>query len=152
MKLLLIPLIAFTAVSCKKAVNVNEVIETQPHILTAHHVQVNGSIAGYYSALPVHYAVTTKRYPLLLLLHGSGQAGNGGTELSQVLTEGISSLLREKVFPPQFTVNGVHYSFLILMPQFNEVPKPASVLSFLNYATEHSRSAKTKRRGFINRS
>ncbi len=63
---------------------------------------------GYYAYLPEdHYFTTTERYPLLIFLHGSGEKGNGTTEVSKVLIHG----------PPKLVKAGRSFPFIIISPQ-----------------------------------
>src|SRR5688500_18723595 len=107
--------------SCHKQATVNpssdQFVETIPPILQPNHVAINDAIAGFYSALPAKYSESSKKYPLLIFIHGSGQFGNGDTELHEVLTDGVPELLNHRLFPPNFKVNGSNYSFIILAPQ-----------------------------------
>lgn len=133
-------LIAALFVCCKKeATNINELAETTPHVLKANFIAVNNSVRGFYSALPAHYEQTSKTYPLLIFLHGGGQTGNGDGDLIKILNEGIPELLRDKIFPPGFTVNGKNYSFIVMAPQFNELPKNPDILAFIEYVKQHYR-------------
>jgi len=97
-------------------------------------------IGGYYSALPAHYyQQPSKRYPAIIFIHGGGQTGNGNQDLHFVLNDGIPELLEEKLFPPNFNVNGRNYSFVILAPQFAGLPGTADVNSFISYAKNNYR-------------
>jgi predicted peptidase len=42
--------------------------------------------------------------------------------------------LDEQVFPPDFIVNGKHYSFIVLAPQFKQVPDNSVIASFIDFA------------------
>lgn len=67
-----------------------------------------GGNVGYYAYLPEeHYFKATKRFPLLVFLHGSGEKGNGTTELSKVLVHG----------PPRLIKNGQDLPFIVISPQ-----------------------------------
>src|SRR5688500_1806595 len=65
----------------------NDIIETRPATVTAVSMKLNASFTGYYVALPEYYEITTKKYPVIIYLHGAGQTGNGTTELNYVLKE-----------------------------------------------------------------
>lgn len=68
---------------------------------------VPGTI-GYYAYLPEdHYLKPADRFPLLVFLHGSGEKGNGTTELSRVLVHG----------PPKLVNGGRNFPFIIISPQ-----------------------------------
>ncbi len=67
-----------------------------------------GATVGYYAYLPeAHYLDPDARLPLLVFLHGSGEKGNGTTELSRVSVHG----------PPKLVKNGRDFPFVIISPQ-----------------------------------
>lgn len=67
-----------------------------------------GAPVGYYAYLPeAHYLNPGDRLPLLVFLHGSGEKGNGTTELSRVLVHG----------PPKLIKNGRDFPFIVISPQ-----------------------------------
>ena len=81
---------------------------------------VSPRIQGYYESLPVSYASNpTKKYPLLIFLHGVGELGNGTTQLPLVLKNGIPKMLNQGTFPASFTVGGVAHSFIVISPQLS---------------------------------
>lgn len=116
-----------------------EVFETAPPVFKPVIQKVNDLIGGYYQALPARYSETSKKYPLLLFIHGGGQFGNGSYDLPLLLNEGIPQLLDEKKFPADFVVNGVHHSFIVLAPQFAKVPDNTVITSFLDHAKKNYR-------------
>lgn len=70
-------------------------------------VAVPGTI-GYYTYAPEdHYYRLARKFPLLIFLHGSGEKGNGTTELSRVLVHG----------PPKLVNGGRDFPFVIISPQ-----------------------------------
>src|ERR1700712_1983076 len=99
-------LVAACQKDVKKTILPNDLVETQPAIQTPVTVKVNDAIGGFYSAVPAHYAETTKNYPLLVFITVGGQLGNGAVDLPYVLNDGVAQLLDEKKFPPHFNVNG----------------------------------------------
>lgn len=130
-------LLLFACISCTKEApgpTDPNFIETEAPILTAVTKNVNAVVQGYYSGVPAHYHETNKKYPLLVFIHGGGQFGNGNSELPVLLNEAIPELLKEKLFPPNFKVNGKNYSFLVLAPQFVKHPTNEEVRSFIDYA------------------
>jgi predicted peptidase len=135
---------AIVLAGCKKegstAANAaNNIPETSPAVQTAVTADVSSQIGGFYKALPARYDSTTKKYPLLVFLHGVGETGNGTTDLSRLLVNAVPKLLDQHSFPPQFTVNGVNYSFIVINPQFKAWPEPADVNAMIDYAIAHYR-------------
>ena len=65
---------------------------------------------GYLQALPADYAETDKDYPLVIFLHGSGECGNGTTELDRVAIHGY----------PKYANEGTEYPFILISPQLPE--------------------------------
>src|SRR5215213_11472248 len=72
-------------------------------ILSATSKAVNSKIGGYYQALPSNYDKTTQVYPLLVYMHGAGQIGNGNSDLSLLLKDGVAQVINDKKFPGTFT-------------------------------------------------
>lgn len=140
-----ISLLFITISSCKKEAPVavappnNDIIETVPPYQKPYSLFINNYISGFYEALPNHYAVTTKKYPLLIFIHGGGQVGDGDTDLPLVLNDGVAKEINERKFPANFLVNGNNFSFIVLSPQFRAVPPDSMVLSFIDYALKHYR-------------
>ena len=114
-----------------------EIIETEPALLVAVTKKISSDIGGYYIGLPTHYkdSGSTKKYPLFIFIHGAGQYGNGGTDLIKVLDQATPKLVKQKLFPPSFTVGDKHYSFIVLAPQFAQYPNNLDeVITLINYA------------------
>lgn len=132
-------LVLCLAISCKKdAVNMQppvdtEPVETEPAVLRAVTKEINHNVKGYYEALPAGYSQSAKKYPIIIYFHGSGQIGNGSTDLDKVLNAGLAKVLAEKRFPPNFSVNKQNYSFIVIMPQFTSPPNNGTVKSFIDY-------------------
>lgn len=109
-------------------------VETQPAVLTPITQNIGNKIGGYYEALPAGYAQNTAKYPLLIFLPGAGQYGDGSaSDLNKVMTEGTPLLLKQKTFPPDFVVNGQHFSFIVLVPQFKGEPVYADLRAFVDH-------------------
>lgn len=98
-------------------------VETAPPVQTAVNTTVNGNCGGYFKALPAGYDGTTKKYPLLIFLHGMGELGNGTSDLPKVLNNAVPKLLKNKQFPANFAVGGQNFSFIVISPQFKAWPK-----------------------------
>jgi predicted peptidase len=134
-----IPLLIIS-LSCKKELKADDdTKETQAPELVSNAVKVNDHLLGFYSALPGRYLQTSKKYPLLIWIHGNGQVGNGRTDLPKVLYGGVPKLLNEKLFPPDFRVQGNSFSFIILAPQFTQWPGNDDVMSLITYAKKNYR-------------
>lgn len=133
-------LFIFTA--CKKNLSVDQksetdyVVETAPPVHSAIKAYVNDNCAGYYEALPARYDSSTKKYPLILFIHGIGELG---TDLSKMLRAGLPRLINRKMFPSDFEVNGQHFSFIVISPQFKKWPKNEEVKSVIDYAVKEYR-------------
>lgn len=129
--------------SCKKYYNTDPssdaFIETQPPILTPVSQTINEAVRGYYLALPAGYQQSSKKYPLLVFMHGNGQYGDGNNDLPVLLSDGIPELIDEKLFPPNFKVNGNYYSFIVLIPQFTRHPTEQEVESLVSYTLKNYR-------------
>jgi poly(3-hydroxybutyrate) depolymerase len=134
--------------SCKKDndndISANIVPETSPAIQTAVSTDVNANIGGFYQALPARYDSTSKKYPLLVFLHGVGELGNGTSDLPKVLNNAVPRLLNQKTFPPQFTVGTNSFSFVVISPQFKQWPVPTDVNAMVDYAVAHYRVDPTR--------
>jgi predicted peptidase len=138
-RLILTALLSFCIISCKKG---NEVTpeeppgptETQPPVLVPITMNIHSKIGGFYLAHPARYNESATRYPMILFIHGGGQYGTGGSDLPNVLKEGIPKLLSEKKFPASFDANGRQYSFIIIAPQFRNFPDNDAVATMLAHA------------------
>jgi hypothetical protein len=75
-----------------------------------------GSTAQGWLYLPADYAVTTKKYPVVLFFHGSGEAGQ---HPDSVLRNGIPRLIVEGMRPDNITnpLDNQSYSFIVLSLQ-----------------------------------
>ncbi|MEO6316943.1 MAG: PHB depolymerase family esterase [Chitinophagaceae bacterium] len=113
--------------------------ETAPAVQTAVSYNVSPRIGGFYKAMPARYDSTTKKYPLLVFLHGVGETGNGAADLPRVLRNAVPKLLDKHSFPAQFTVKGESFSFIVINPQFKEWPTPADVNAMIDYAVANYR-------------
>lgn len=145
-KRLLIWIFAISLISsCKKdsytiaPVAGDNSIETSPPDQQAVNVNINANCAGYLQSLPARYDSSSKKYPLLLFVHGIGELGNGTTELSKLLVAGIPRLINKKSFPADFEVGKQHFSFIVISPQFKTWPTNADVKSVIEHALKKYR-------------
>jgi dienelactone hydrolase len=152
---LLLSVSLFIFSSCKKAIKnesieaeiissnltANETLETAPPINTPKTIAINWNVSGFYETLPARYTLTTKKYPLIVFLHGGGELGTG---LSRLTCCGIPYYTSRKTFPPKFYYNGTYYSYIIISPQFRQTPNASDIQSVLNYAKSHYRIDATR--------
>ncbi len=80
--------------------------------------QANGTIYFYQFKPPHFSAANPTKYPLIISLHGGGQAGTGGTNLSLVLTDGLPLMLSQGA-TMEFQWQGKLQGFVVLAPQAN---------------------------------
>lgn len=128
--------------ACKKNLSTDlksvtdNVVETAPPVHTPVATFVNDNCAGYYKALPARYDSSLKKYPLILFIHGIGELG---TDLSKMVRAGLPRLINRKKFPADFEVNGQHFSFIVVSPQFKKWPSNDDVKNVLDYAVRKFR-------------
>ncbi|HWJ29556.1 MAG TPA: hypothetical protein VNS32_23660, partial [Flavisolibacter sp.] len=87
-------------------------------------VSMIGNSGGYYEYLPQGYSPTgTQTYPLIIMLHGQGELGDGSaTKLPMVLRNGVPNLISAGKFPISFISNGLTFKFIVITPQFKTWP------------------------------
>jgi hypothetical protein len=96
------------------AVTLNLHAQQVPKSLTAS----TGLFIGFYEYKPVDYnADPTKKYPLIIFLHGIGERGNGTTELPMVLANGIPKYINAGHNMRFTSLSGQQETFLVLSPQ-----------------------------------
>ena len=120
-------------------VDINLAAETSPAVLKATIASMNANTTGFYSALPGNYSKTTKSYPLLISIHGGGQYGASAIDLPLLLNDGIPQLLDEKIFPPNFSISGTNYSFIVMAPQLKQFPVAQDIKDVIDYAKKNFR-------------
>jgi len=130
-----------TIVSCKKESAdeafgnaANNTIETKAPIQKPISYNVNANIGGYQEALPALYDSTTKKYPLLIFIHGIGELGNGISDLWMAGNIGTPGLIKQGKFPPNFSTKGNNFSFIVVSPQFKTWPSSDDVNAMIDYA------------------
>jgi predicted peptidase len=143
---------SFLLFSCKKDTQTTnpegkqdvDVIETQPPVQIGVSQKITDNCLGFYRALPARYDSTSKKYPLLVFLHGSGERGNGTTDLPLLLRNAVPKLLNEKKFPANFNVGGKNFSFIIVSPQTKATTATADVYGMIQYAVANYRIDTTR--------
>ncbi len=115
----------------------NDVIETAAPLTKAITTSsIISNSGGYYEVLPARYSLTTKSYPLILFIHGIGELGTG---VSRLTCCGLPYYANKKQFPADFVVNGQHFSFIVVAPQFKVRPSAADMQNYISWATKHYR-------------
>ncbi len=108
------------------------------------YTSLSALIGGYYESLPVDYSSNpTKKYPLLVFIHGKGELGDGSaSQLPRVMSNGPARLINQGKFPSTFKVNGDNYSFIVISPQFSTdkySSSPAAINDVINYCIQKYR-------------
>jgi predicted peptidase len=120
------------------------VVETTKTIQKGITTNVNANIGGYLEALPSLYDSTSKRYPLILFIHGVGELGNGSTQLLNAASCGVPNVIKWNSFPANFVSNGKNFSFIVITPQFKAWPSTSDVNDMLNYTINKYRIDTTR--------
>ena len=81
-------------------------------------IAANGQRIGFLQYTPTDYNPTGAKYPLIIFLHGTGQKGNGTTELANVAQESIPKYIKNG-HNMRFFWNGKWQTFLVLSPQLS---------------------------------
>lgn len=102
---------------------------SEAQTLTAVAHRVHSNIGGYYESLPATYATeTTRKFPLLIFVHGFSAAGNGSlAQLPRILNDTMSvvpRMIQAGTFPSSFTINGTTHSFIVICPQYQSAATP----------------------------
>ena len=116
--------------------------EAAAQTLTPRSITTTAGSNGFYEYLPLGYdPAASEKYPLIVFCHGIDEQGNGTTQLSAILDNGLAQQLDNQVnhnntqnFPTSFTVNGKSFSFVVILPQFNTWPAPSDIDNIINYA------------------
>jgi predicted peptidase len=104
--------------------------------LEAKTLAIDTNSNGFYEYLPKGYS-KEKKYPLLIVLHGMGELGNGESDLPKVLRNGPMKLISNGTFPDSFVVNDKVYRFIVFAPQFIRWPWPGTTQAIVDYAVDH---------------
>lgn len=111
----LLLLVAFIATTLNAQVKSNDDLKnTRPVTMEL------GKVDGFLEHLPPDYHTSNnKKYPLLVYLHGTGERGNGSTDLFEIAQVGDPSRRAEENGSLCFTVDGVEHCFIVISPQLN---------------------------------
>src|SRR5215204_7773899 len=97
---------------------------------------MTSNTSGYYEYLPQGYSSSgTATYPLIIMIHGMGEYGNGSsTDLWKVAKHGVPREIKNGAFPNSFYVNGASHKFIVLTPQWRSQASPSNVNGIIDYA------------------
>lgn len=82
---------------------------------------------GFYEYLPKDYSTSGQGSPLLIFLHGSGEKGDGKSQLDDAVKFG----------PGREIEGGRHFSFVILSPQTSDHWNPDKLNDLIQHAEEN---------------
>jgi hypothetical protein len=102
-------------------------------VQTPRYISITSNTHGFYEYLPQGYS-TAKKYPLLVCLAGTGELGNGVSDLPSLMHNGLPLLIANGQFPTSFTVNGQTFSFIVISPQFESQATPTDMDAVFAYA------------------
>ena len=115
---------------------------------------IDDNINGFWEYLPRNYSIdVTKRYPLLIFIHGSGEQGQvqDMATLNLVLRNGPPKLIQNGIFPDSFLVQGKWYKFIVISPQIkiglygaSSIILPTTVEAVIRYAKNTYRIDSTR--------
>ena len=121
-----------------------DVAETQPPVEVAVTADITSNCGGYFKALPARYDATTKKYPLLIFIHGQSALGTGSADDLKKVAGGPHGMLKKKQFPPSFTVGKENFSFIVISPQFKTWPTADDVDAVVKYFSSKLRIDPTR--------
>lgn len=99
-----------------------------------------GRAVGFYQFLPEGYDQSGPyKYPLIINMHGSGEQGNGTTDLNLTLQWGLGEMVRKNA-TLKFNFKGQQQAFVVLLPQLAKEYldwQTFYVDSMINYAVKN---------------
>ena len=108
-------------------------------VQTPRYISTGPNSNGFYEYLPQGYSSGNTTYPLIVFIHGTGELGNGSSDLPAVLRNGPPAVISQGKFPTSFTVNGKTNSFIVISPQFVTWPTNADVDNVIKYTLSNYR-------------
>src|SRR5215471_18115283 len=115
---------------------------------------IDDNINGFWEYLPRNYsAELSRRYPLLIFIHGSGEQGQvqDMPTLNLVLRNGTPKIIQSGVFPDSFQVQGTWYKFIVISPQIkiglygaSSIIAPSTIEALIRYAKNTYRIDSTR--------
>ncbi|GAC1418554.1 MAG: hypothetical protein NVS9B7_03700 [Flavisolibacter sp.] len=114
-----------------------QVLRAQVQQLSPVFTSLGPNTNGYYEYLPENYSATrVEKYPLLVFVEGSGELGDGKTNIDKLTGSGPLFYIKNNQFPTSFTVNGKTFQFVIITPQFVVRPLPSEIDKVITSAIE----------------
>lgn len=105
---------------------VAHIAKSEAQSLTAvTNIGITPNLNGLYKYLPQHYDQNQEeKFPLLIMLQGLSQSGNGSSDLFNLLEAWGTGpwQIKQGSFPKSFVQNGKTYEFVIIIPQFVNDP------------------------------
>lgn len=107
---------------------------------------INSNINGFYEYLPQGYANNpNEKFPVILFLIGNSERGNGMPgQLEWVLNNGTPMRINQGGFPTSFTVNGQTFKYIVISPQFINIPPMSDVNDCIDYILSHYKADKNR--------
>ena len=106
----------------------------------ARNIQIHPTLRGFYESLPADYASDNDSHPLLIVVGGQGQLGNGTTELPRMISFGVGQRLNNGSLPNTFRSGGKDFSFITILPQLVSALDPENALvAMLDYCYRNYR-------------
>ena len=79
------------------------------------------NVKGYLEHLPNDYnSNPSKKYPVLIFLHGVGEEGNGTSDINRVAAWGPPQLIANGTWPSSFSAGDQNFKFIVISPQCSE--------------------------------
>ncbi len=120
----------------------------QKQVVSPVYTNVSEHIKAYYESLPVDYASSSsKKYPLIIFLHGVVELGAGTSSTLPKIknNSGLARVIDKGNFPTKFTVGGKDYSFIVIAPQFASQSNSAkSIDDLIAHVTKKYRVDETR--------
>lgn len=112
----------------------------QAQVQSPKYISMGPNTNGYYEYLPQGYDPNSSQtYPVIVFVHGIGELGNGGSDLSKILYTGLPAIISWGQFPTSFNVNGQNFKFIVISPQFVNWPSATDVEGVMNYVVSNYR-------------
>ncbi len=109
-------------------------------VQTPRYITTTAMSNGFYEYLPQGYETNSNKYPLLISAHGAGEFGDGSpSQLVRVLRSGVPRSIDRDSFPSFFISNSDSFRFLVISPQFTNVPTSPDLNNIIDYCIQHYR-------------